>query len=74
MERSTRYRSRCSQSGDDVAEGGDPANPLPGLIDTITLQPVEVPAVSIYGHVLNAATWKVRPHALGVQGCVCLCV
>ena len=47
----------------------DADNPLPDLIDPITLQPVVNPAISKYGHVMGAATWKVctdsRPLAAG---------
>jgi len=35
----------------------DDDNPLPGLIDPITLEPVVTPAVSPCGHVMGLATW-----------------
>jgi len=35
----------------------DGDNPLPGLIDPITLEPVVTPAISPYGHVMGLATW-----------------
>jgi hypothetical protein len=36
----------------------DDDNPLPGVIDPITLEPVVTPAMSIYGHVMGLATWR----------------
>lgn len=33
-------------------------NPLPGFIDPMTMQEVEKPAISKYGHVLGIATWE----------------
>jgi hypothetical protein len=38
----------------------DASNPLPERFDPITLEPVVSPAISPYGHVMGAATWKVR--------------
>ena len=35
----------------------DDDNPLPSLIDPITLEPVVTPAISPYGHVMGLATW-----------------
>ncbi len=35
----------------------DEDNPLPSLIDPITLEPVVTPAISAYGHVMGLATW-----------------
>ncbi|KAJ1740662.1 hypothetical protein LPJ78_003384 [Coemansia sp. RSA 989] len=35
----------------------DPSNPLPDLIDPITLEPVAKPAISPYGHVMGYNTW-----------------
>ncbi len=37
----------------------DEDNPLPDLLDPITLEPVVRPAISPYGHVMGMATWKV---------------
>mmetsp|Transcript_7626 Transcript_7626/g.9454 ORF Transcript_7626/g.9454 Transcript_7626/m.9454 type:complete len:193 (-) Transcript_7626:53-631(-) len=34
------------------------SNPLPGFIDTITLEEVVHPAISPYGHVLGKETWS----------------
>jgi hypothetical protein len=39
--------------GDEV----DPTNPLPGFIDPITLEVVEKPAISKYGHVMGYDSW-----------------
>jgi len=33
-------------------------NPLPGFIDPITLDEVEQPAISPYGHVMSYASWS----------------
>ncbi|KAK9807622.1 hypothetical protein WJX72_004551 [[Myrmecia] bisecta] len=57
VSRTERYRKRCEADGD----GGpvvDEKNPLPGLIDPITLEPVVTPAISPFGHVMGMATWK----------------
>ncbi|KAJ1664603.1 hypothetical protein IW140_003995 [Coemansia sp. RSA 1813] len=35
----------------------DPENPLPELIDPITLEPVAKPAISPYGHVMDYNSW-----------------
>ena len=56
--RAERYRSRCRGEGGEAAEDG--SNPLPGRLDPITLEPVACPAISPYGHVMGAATWRVR--------------
>lgn len=40
----------CARADDD--------NPVPDLIDPITLEPVIRPAISPYGHVMGIATWK----------------
>ncbi|KAI9506741.1 hypothetical protein BX070DRAFT_218463 [Coemansia spiralis] len=46
---------------DEGGSGGDvdidPNNPLPDLIDPITLEPVSKPAVSPYGHVMGYNSW-----------------
>lgn len=57
LSRNERYRTRCGPEG--TAEL-DAANPLPERVDPITLEPVVSPAISPYGHVMGAATWKVR--------------
>ena len=36
----------------------DADNPLPNLLDPILLKPVVRPAISPYGHVMGAATWR----------------
>ncbi|KAJ2636173.1 hypothetical protein GGF40_003165 [Coemansia sp. RSA 1286] len=44
----------CSDaSGDEI----DPSNPLPDLLDPITLEPVAKPAISPYGHVMGYDSW-----------------
>ena len=35
----------------------DADNPLPGVLDPITLEPIVRPAMSPYGHVMGLATW-----------------
>jgi hypothetical protein len=40
-----------------IAQNAQKNNPLPGFIDQITLEPVERPAISPYGHVLSYSTW-----------------
>ncbi|KAJ1827144.1 hypothetical protein LPJ73_008843, partial [Coemansia sp. RSA 2703] len=35
----------------------DPSNPLPDLLDPITLEPVSKPAISPYGHVMGYDSW-----------------
>lgn len=59
MDRAQRYRRR-----NGGAAGGDDGNPLPKLIDPITLEPVVTPAISPFGHVMGLATWKARPARL----------
>ncbi|KAJ2798560.1 hypothetical protein H4R20_004778, partial [Coemansia guatemalensis] len=46
-------------SSDDEACGAeiDPSNPLPDLVDPITLEPVTKPAISPYGHVMGYNSW-----------------
>ncbi|KAJ2080878.1 hypothetical protein H4R24_002752 [Coemansia sp. RSA 988] len=46
-------------SSDDEACGAeiDPSNPLPDLVDPITLEPVIKPAISPYGHVMGYNSW-----------------
>ncbi|KAJ1822307.1 hypothetical protein LPJ60_002107 [Coemansia sp. RSA 2675] len=42
----------------DVSEADvDPNNPLPDLIDPITLEPVSKPAISPFGHVMGYNSW-----------------
>lgn len=79
VSRAERYRKRARNTSgdgggndDDGAENGedpddDPDNPLPGLIDPITLAPVRDPAIAPSGHVCGMATWKavLRPTACG---------
>lgn len=36
----------------------DADNPLPGVLDPITLEPIVRPAMSPYGHVMGLATWN----------------
>ncbi|CAD7703988.1 unnamed protein product [Ostreobium quekettii] len=55
--RGERYRNRCVQKGEDGLHE-DEDNPIPDLIDPITLEPVRTPAISPYGHVMGMATWK----------------
>lgn len=55
MNRAERYKRR--HGGQAAAEPADD-NPLPGVIDPITLEPVVTPAISIYGHVMGLATWR----------------
>ena len=43
----------------------DADNPLPDFVDPITLEPVVRPAISPYGHVMGAATWRA---VLGTKG------
>lgn len=56
VSRTERYRQRCGNEG--TAMDVDEDNPVPDLIDPITLEPVVRPAISPYGHVMGAATWK----------------
>lgn len=56
VDRAQRYRQRNGGAGG----GADESNPLPDLIDPITLEPVVTPAISPFGHVMGLATWKVR--------------
>ena len=47
------------ENGDEEAAlQVDSDNPLPDFMDPITLEPVIRPAISPYGHVMGAATWK----------------
>lgn len=54
VNRAERYRKRAG--GEEGAV--DDENPCPDLIDPITLEPVQNPAISPYGHVMGAGTWK----------------
>ncbi|KAJ2746406.1 hypothetical protein GGI20_001402 [Coemansia sp. BCRC 34301] len=52
--------SACEDSDpdSDVSEDDvDPSNPLPDLIDPITLEPVSKPAISPFGHVMGYNSW-----------------
>ncbi|DBB01439.1 hypothetical protein WJX77_003930 [Trebouxia sp. C0004] len=55
VSRTERYRKRCGDEGNPTV---DETNPLPKLIDPITLEPVVTPAISPFGHVMGLATWK----------------
>jgi hypothetical protein len=57
VSRGDRYRQRLMENGED-APAPDEDNPLPDLIDPITLEPVVRPAISPYGHVMGMATWR----------------
>ena len=59
VSRTERYRKRCGDEGNPTV---DETNPLPKLIDPITLEPVVTPAISPFGHVMGLATWKVESH------------
>ncbi|KAK9905576.1 hypothetical protein WJX75_002376 [Coccomyxa subellipsoidea] len=55
VDRAERARRRA---GDDSSGGAiDVDNPLPHVIDPITLEPVVTPAMSPAGHVMGLATW-----------------
>ena len=64
ISRAERYRARAAaRDGSDGGEeaGPDPDNednPVPHLIDPITLEPARRPAISPAGHVMGLATWK----------------
>ncbi len=59
VSRTERYRNRLQENGDEEAAlQVDSDNPLPDFMDPITLEPVIRPAISPYGHVMGAATWK----------------
>ena len=60
INRAERYRKRLEGSGEDASGLAtlDDDNPLPDFIDPITLEPVIRPAISPFGHVMGAATWK----------------
>ncbi|KAI8102867.1 hypothetical protein M9434_005659 [Picochlorum sp. BPE23] len=59
VSRTERYRNRLQENGDEEAAlKVDSDNPLPDFMDPITLEPVIRPAISPYGHVMGAATWK----------------
>ena len=62
MSRTDRYRKRCGEEGKPSI---DESNPLPNMIDAITLDPINTPAISPYGHVLGLSTWKVGLCILG---------
>jgi hypothetical protein len=54
VNRTERYKRR--HGGED--SGLDADNPLPGVIDPVTLDPIVNPAMSPYGHVMGLATWR----------------
>jgi len=59
VNRSARYAARCEQKGEgapQIPEEDD--NPLPDMLDPITLERVEGPAISPFGHVMGFATWQ----------------
>lgn len=59
VNRAERYKRRLEDNGGEVAAFNiDDDNPLPDVIDPITLEPVIRPAISPFGHVMGAATWK----------------
>jgi hypothetical protein len=57
VSRTDRYRKRLEDNGEDTTNI-DADNPVPEIIDPITLEPVIRPAISPYGHVMGAATWR----------------
>ena len=76
VSRTERYRKRCGDEGNPTV---DETNPLPKLIDPITLEPVVTPAISPFGHVMGLATWKVKCHNLrsklySIPGMLCYSV
>ncbi|KAJ1915671.1 hypothetical protein H4219_004201 [Mycoemilia scoparia] len=57
-----RYNNTNNDDDDDDEEEDDdnsydPYNPLPDLLDPITLEPVRKPAISPYGHVMGYDSW-----------------
>lgn len=66
MSRTERYRKRCGDEGNLTV---DETNPLPKLIDPITLEPVVTPAISPFGHVMGLATWKVGFDGFRILAC-----
>eukprot|EP00210_Caulerpa_lentillifera_P002734 g2613.t1 len=58
IDRSERYKRRCLKKGTSPAELEAESNPLPTLIDPVTLETVVAPAISPYGHVMGIATWR----------------
>jgi hypothetical protein len=59
VSRTERYRNRLQENGEEAAAlQVDSDNPVPDIMDPITLEPVIRPAISPYGHVMGAATWK----------------
>lgn len=49
---------RCHADECLLAGEVDADNPLPGVLDPITLEPIVRPAMSPYGHVMGLATWN----------------
>ena len=68
VSRTERYRKRC---GDEGSPAVDESNPLPKLIDPVTLEPVVTPAISPWGHVMGMATWKVHCPSSWLDACTC---
>jgi len=59
VSRTERYRNRLQENGEEAAAlQVDSDNPVPDIMDPITLEPVIRPAISPFGHVMGAATWK----------------
>ncbi|KAK9827901.1 hypothetical protein WJX74_008299 [Apatococcus lobatus] len=56
VNRAERARRRHGDESD--AGKTDVDNPLPGVLDPITLEPIVRPAMSLYGHVMGLATWN----------------
>lgn len=55
LDRAERARRRAGDGGSAAVADAD--NPLPHVIDPITLEPVVTPAMSPAGHVMGLATW-----------------
>lgn len=58
IDRSERYKRRCLKKGTSPSDPEAESNPLPSLIDPVTLETVVAPAISPYGHVMGIATWR----------------
>jgi hypothetical protein len=56
VSRTERYKRRCLASGCEAPAGSH--NPLPGRIDPITLEEVEIPGMAPSGHVMGMAIWR----------------
>ena len=57
LTRSERLQRRRGTESAEPAEGGEDAL-LPGVIDPITMAPIQSPAMAPKGHVMGYATWK----------------